>query len=807
MRLIKQGDGILRLPNVEQKYTGNTDVWAGSLYFDGKLLQSSLWLNRFAELHTNGGEFRRIKMDYAAKLLPGGENNTGTVTTDSLMLGFGSRVVFDLNPGDMSCDQVNAKRISIETKNWEYGPAYLSPVFEFVLPKNTDPTLGQYLLGEVENIEGTLGDIRLEGLGTKLKNSLLLEDGKLYLVISDVRLPGSIIWNGNSSNVWDFANAQNFTLASNPEVTDETFVTGDKVFFGNDASQYTVSLKGELVADSVIVDASRNYVFNGTGSIAGRTKLVKRGRATLTISTDNTYTGGTRISGGTVSVSSLSNANMSYGNLGAVNTTANRFIIENGATLQTTGAVTQGSPMQMLTEDGGVINNSGDFVINSAVMGTKLTKKGSGWMKLNVSNTSLTRLVVAEGTVQCVNCNTPARTVELAGGTLSENTGTSYSIEVTGKKTSYWNLVDRAEYNNRLTGTGTVQIYCPSVVGSGWMATRTPIKGNWSEFEGTVIPAVNSGETRWTLCNSYGMPKGAFNIPEGIVITNMGYTYRVGKVTGTGALGGYCRFDNNGGSGTNTWEVGNDGYFEMQAKVTGGATNFTKVGSGRINLSAQWDNTGNVVINEGEMRMSTSAGMGTGPLTVNADGLLGGTTGTTNLTNSSVDIIGTVRVGNLPTSTSGIINFGGAPVTFQSGSLLQLGINKKATKTATGGTSLGNIGKLTMNGTLEISVSASHTLAEGDSVIVWKAESFSGNPVLLNHVVDAEKGLVWDTTDLRKGILRVKYDPATAVRMLNTVPADTDAPIYSIDGRRMNTSREALRPGIYIQNGRKFLVK
>ena len=50
MRLVKQGDGILSLPKVEQTYTGNTDIWAGVVNFDGKMLQTSVWLNRFAEL-------------------------------------------------------------------------------------------------------------------------------------------------------------------------------------------------------------------------------------------------------------------------------------------------------------------------------------------------------------------------------------------------------------------------------------------------------------------------------------------------------------------------------------------------------------------------------------------------------------------------------------------------------------------------------------------------------------------------------------------------------------------------------------
>ena len=35
MRLVKQGDGILVLPKVTETYSGPTDVWAGTLRFDG----------------------------------------------------------------------------------------------------------------------------------------------------------------------------------------------------------------------------------------------------------------------------------------------------------------------------------------------------------------------------------------------------------------------------------------------------------------------------------------------------------------------------------------------------------------------------------------------------------------------------------------------------------------------------------------------------------------------------------------------------------------------------------------------------
>jgi autotransporter-associated beta strand protein len=118
MRLVKQGEGELILPAVEQLYTGNTDVWNGTLTFSGKLLGSSLWLNRHTALNSNGGQFRSIKADYNATIRPGGKATLGSITTDTLALGFGARLQMDLST-NFTSDKINAKVLSIETKSWK----------------------------------------------------------------------------------------------------------------------------------------------------------------------------------------------------------------------------------------------------------------------------------------------------------------------------------------------------------------------------------------------------------------------------------------------------------------------------------------------------------------------------------------------------------------------------------------------------------------------------------------------------------------------------------------------------------------
>jgi len=805
MRLIKQGEGELILPAVEQLYTGNTDVWNGTLTFNGKLLSSTLWLNRHTTLNSNGGQFRRIKAEYNATIRPGGKGTIGIITTDTLQLGFGARLEFDLTDTTKT-DKLNAKVLSIETKSWKYGPRYLTPVIEFQL---ANLATGTYDLGEIDTIIGSLSNIVIEGIGTSFKSSLSYSNHHLYLTIANIREPAAIIWNGNESAVWDFAQSKNFTAATDTAATTEFFVTGDNVLFDATGSKKAITLKGQLEADSIIVDGTAAYSFSGTGSIVGASTLIKRGTGALSISTDNAYTGGTRISGGTVSVSSLSHANLALGQLGGVNTVASKFIIENGATLQTSGTVTQGSPMQMVGE-GGIINNFGDFNVNRAISGTTLTKKGSGWMKLNVSN-NLDRLIINGGTVQCISSSLPARTVEFLSGTLLENTSTGYAIHVPKGMSGTQTLVNNASFTNKVTGEGSLTINCTVIKGSGWFATRTRIKGDWSQFEGTINAVGSYGtsdpDPRFTLDASTGLAKGTLNIASTTTIQNTGKTFTIGKVSGGGKLGGWASFANDGASGTNTWRLGNDTNWSWSGIVTANS-NFIKTGSGKVSLTGAHNHTGYTIVEAGELFISGSTvKLGTGTLTVKNGTTLSGITGTGALSNSaySFETGSTLQVGVNSSATTGKIDFGGKNVTIAKDAVVSFGIYSTQVYTT-----LQNINRLTMNGTIRLHWSTSWTPVLGDSLQLFQnVLSFAGTPILESHVIDAENGLYWDTTDLAtKGILRVtnvnaldKTNATMAKAYVKdrtiVVPGANDLRIYTVSGMRVDPT-SSLDPGTYV---------
>ena len=805
-RLVKQGDGVLTLPKADFTHTGATDVWGGTLNFDGTMKQSPLWLNRHTELNSNGGEFKSIKADYGAVIRPGGDQQ-GSITTDTLALGFGSRLAIDLYSEGMKADVVNTNVLKIERKTgsaWtKGGPEYLMPVIELkghLADGEMKMAAGKYVIAEVGEVVGSVDDLTMEGLNTQ-KKSLYVEDGKLVIEIIGMRDAAAIEWTGATSNKWDVGDTYNFAIGTEQEAT--TFVSEDEVTFGDQATTKSVSITADVYPSKVIVNSTGNYTLTGAGAIGGNAEFVKENSGTVTMNGENSYTGGNHLRGGITKVKKLANQYSATGNLGAMTSTASLFTIEDGATLQTTDKVEQGSPMQMIGEEGGIINNAQDFVVSKAISGTKLTKKGSGWMKLNVSNSGLNNLVVMAGTVQCVNANTPAKTVELQAGEIRENTSSSYTINVPKGKTGTWYMANRSTYSNTVTGEGTLVAYCTTEKGTNYYATRTPVQCNFSNFEGILKPTSSVDDPnnlRFTLNTTSGMPKGTMNIDPKVEVQNSGKTFRIGRLMGSGKLGGSCTFSNGASVGANTWQVGNDEDWTCNVKVTSNA-NLVKLGAGKITWNGANDNTGTTTVKEGELCLSPASNLGSGRLTVDEGAILSGANVQSKaLANSAVTINGELRPGVQLTSTSGTIYFNNKNVTI--GTKGRIVFNAKSSSVLT---SLNGIGTLTVNGTICIVAVDENTLQVGDEIRLWsEGTKLAGTPKF-----DMQGGVTWDTSRISEGVLVV----AGIDTGVNPVLADTDpCNVYDLKGRLVRrlpsaTSTEGLPAGVYIRGGRKVIVK
>lgn len=485
MRLVKQGDGILELPNVVEKYTGNTDVWAGTLRFNGTLESSPLWLNRHTTLESDGGVFKAgIKADYNATLSPGTASKAGVITATDLKLGFGSRVVLDVFSEGQQADCIKATSLTIEKKDWQNGPQYAAPVFQFVThlaSGSSTLTEGNYLIGEIGSIEGSLGDLVTEGLDG-LDAKLSYSDGKLYLSVVSLREPTTLTWNGNVDNVWDLNNTQNFKDTSDAA---SEFVSGDAIVFDDNASGTNVQIAEDIYPSSVVFkNNSKDYTISGS-AIGGSATLTIDGTGNVTINNANKYTGTTMLNNGKLTVSSLANTDgVEYGALGGVNNT----ITLNGGTLANTQSIVTTQPIA-ITDKGVIDVKAGTkLTLNGTVSGTgkELVKTGNGTLALS-GKASYGKLTINQGTVlggEISEKHQYPATIVLNGGVLKDpdniysHSSNTASIEVPEGKTASWTLDSRCDYKGKLTGAGTLTVNVTSV--------RCNMQGDWSQFEGTI---------------------------------------------------------------------------------------------------------------------------------------------------------------------------------------------------------------------------------------------------------------------------------------------------------------------------------
>ena len=833
-RLVKQGDGVLTLPAAEFTHTGSTDIWAGVVNFYGTMKNSDLWLNRFAEINATG-QFKNIKADYASIIRPGGKDAKGAIATDRYTMGFGSRLVVDLYCDDLTADQINAKSLTIEQKTdaaWiAAGPQYLSPVIELVGHLKSGASkmeAGKYVIATIEGeVEGDVNSIILEGLPTE-KKQLYVEDGKLILEILPMREPTTVYWTGANSNAWDLDNTENFYLVNGEIQEATTFVSDDDVVFDNNAARKAVELNANLMPKTVTFNNSQAYTLSGEGSIDGSAKFIKEGSGAVTVSTINTYKGGTYLKGGTVRVTQLANQYNEYGNLGAKTTSASLFTMENGATLQTTAAVETNSPIKMIGDEGGVIDNAADFRMEAALSGTVLTKKGSGALFVHGGST-LSRLIVTAGSL--AETTQPAATVEMRGGILYDDAqNTAHAIYVPEGKSATWDLTyaNYTGYRNQLSGSGKLTIVPRNSV------SRVRIESGWANFEGTIVHSTKS----WLpLRGSMTAPNMTLQLEEGCdAASSPGYTYTIGAVTGSGSLtNSACDFNSSAQvSGNVTWNIGNNlgKNFTFSGGVNDNSSSnyctFNKVGSCTMTYKGPGMNiTHPVTVNGGLiLNNETGANLGTGKLTLASGSTLTSTAST--LKN------GTIQANSTSKMFVTKCNFNGTTMTFSSGSELNVYENSTAKnvgvldagsanitissgamisaylKSNTSASSITTTGKVTINGNITLVYNSSSRSGVKPTLMPsWKIVD-AGNIVLGSNVTwtleELPAGYIWDTSSFATdGTVSIIADPS-GVNELKAVALGSDelTEAYTLSGAYVG---RPTKPGIYIQNGQKYVVK
>ena len=737
MRLVKQGDGVLVMPDVVHTYTGNTDVWAGTLQLNGELQNSRLWLNRFAELNSNGGKFGKgIQMDYASVMRPGGATEgKGTITTDSLILNFGAKVVMDIYGQDFSADTLKCNVLKIEKKDWTVGPAYLTPVFQFTPHMAEGATAisdGKYLIGEVGSIEGSLDDIVIEGLANQ-KTSLSLEDGKLYLNVKNF-VAGHLTWTGKVNKNWDVDKTANFV---NDDGEQCTFTPGSTVTFDDNATLATVNIAEPVAPKSVtFTNSKKNFTISGD-SIVGAPEIVKEGSASVTFTNQN-RTGKTTINAGRVMVKYFANsAGVDYGSLGDVKKIIN---VADGATI---GLTATGSCGQLLKSTSGTskleIASGVTLTMEQGLKqagGYTFNKIGAGTLTLTTNNT-ITKLIITAGTVNAVDNCLPA-TIEFQGGTLydantqSSSNTTSSNFVVPSGKTGTFYADPRCNYTGTLTGAGTFNVYAAGV--------RNYFNGNWSAFTGTVVPGGKkrgSYDPSFDFNNTYGLPNATVKLNSGVTIKNDGKNFPIGNLTGEGTL-----------EGTGSWILGQaveEGKsFTMAATTT---SPIIKKGAGEMRVLTPGKINGTLTIQEGAVRVSKNTsylnGEGKGTVVKGQTSKLYGPMKLYSVTLSDGATLGATSI-----SGSGAEIIADNSVMIGEGCTLDVMLDDITPSKITAKT-------LNIKGTVNIGLD-DYTPADGDEINLWSCTTFTkGNNAQV--VLPELTGYAFDTSNLwsSEGVLKV----------------------------------------------------
>ncbi|HZI30872.1 MAG TPA: autotransporter-associated beta strand repeat-containing protein, partial [Candidatus Binatia bacterium] len=202
------------------------------------------------------------------------------------------------------------------------------------------PPLAGYSVGQFPLIKynGTIGGsgfsaIQLGTLPAGVTASLV--DNSVNHTIDLLVSTAGIQWTGSQSTNWDYSTQNWFDPGSSSATY---YADGQSILFGNNPASTNVNLTQPVQPGGITMNSTNDYTFsaNGGAGIGGSGALIKNGSGTLTItSTNNTFTGGTFINGGTIK---LADANFAYPyGGGALNNNLGMVSIANGGTLDING--------------------------------------------------------------------------------------------------------------------------------------------------------------------------------------------------------------------------------------------------------------------------------------------------------------------------------------------------------------------------------------------------------------------------------------------------------------------------------------
>lgn len=357
---------------------------------------------------------------------------------------------------------------------------------------------------------------------------------QFLLLIKTLPAARHLIWKGDgTTNAWD-GNAPNFLFGTNLTAwRGEDSVTFDDT---GSLSPY-VKLTGALTPTSLSVSATQNYTFGSSGSLVGGMTLTKSGSGNLTISNVNTFTGGTVIDAGTITLAGSGRAGS-----GPVTLAGGTLTSVYGSTSDLVLA----DDVIVPAGETGTVNMSPRMTFNGAsgagTLNVKVTGSSFNYDRFNGAFAGFAGTLNITGSVA-----TALLTMHFNDGGFDGNLASAVvnldNVTLQGRQNSYGNTIQFGA----LSGTATARLGGSGYAGNqtitiGALGLDTTFAGSISN--GVAVTTLNKvGRGRLTL-TGIGSHTGATTVTAGTLAVN-GTIFASpitvlsnATLTGSGILGG-----------------------------------------------------------------------------------------------------------------------------------------------------------------------------------------------------------------------------------------------------------------------------
>lgn len=233
-------------------------------------------------------------------------------------------------------------------------------------------------------------------------------------------------------------------------------------------AQYTIDVKVIMASSSLAVAPTSGNTMTMNDVISGASALVKQDAGTVVLTASNTYTGGTQIQAGTLSIATDDNLGNAAGSLAFESA---------GGALVTTGAVTSARSV-LLSAPAAIDTQANTVSLSGPITGpSSLTKVGGGTLIISGTNTYSGGTTVAAGTLQGNTTSLQKAIANNAAVAFAQNFDGTYSGVMSGTGSL------------AKTGTGAVTLTASNTYSGGTTVSAGTLQGSTVSLQGSIANA------------------------------------------------------------------------------------------------------------------------------------------------------------------------------------------------------------------------------------------------------------------------------------------------------------------------------